>query len=321
MTRLPLFTHIIISLLAMAVAPSCSKGVEKAVSEERVLVSFDVSGQTRSIPDSESVVNTLDFLSFRDGRLDWSGRVRDAASITASLPKGCVVDCYAVVNAPSTAFNGILTEAGFLSAKCHLSDNSESGLVMAGSDSGIFFGGESVSVDVLRGVCRVEMRKLTPALVAEPSFASAGVRIVRAYLINACGSVPYSMTATAGDWLNYGMFRGESYTDFINQCLVKDIEIGVDGSGELETDVIFYACPNPVDRNTKLVIELEIGGVVNYYPIPLPSMSCNRSYIINNVIINGFGSEGPDIEVSRESISFSVEVHQWEQETMDVNLI
>jgi hypothetical protein len=47
-------------------------------------------------------------------------------------------------------------------------------------------------------------------------------------------------------------------------------------------------------------------------------MECNRHYVIRRFVIDGPGSQGPDFPVTREDLSFTVEVVPWTDEAVEL---
>ena len=75
----------------------------------------------------------------------------------------------------------------------------------------------------------------------------------------------------------------------------------------------FYCCPNP-EGKTRLVLELTVCGIKNYYPVTLPPMQCNYEYRIADVELTGWGSASPDVPVDRERLCWNLSVLPWGQE-------
>jgi hypothetical protein len=285
----------------------------------------------------EEVVRSLDVLVFRsaDGIIDAYSRL-DAPeggalrSISADVSVGTALDWWVVANAPEGALSSIVLEESFLEETTLLSDGSTDHLVMHGSGSLPCPQAESVAVSLDRYCCKVTLGEVS--VDWDDAFALGSVLLGRVALINVVGSVPYSGVPTAGDpWHNRmgpdgcesAVIRDLTVKDWGGVALSRGIALGVASS--------LYCMPNPLSaeedalteadwspRCTRLVVELLIGGVPNWYPVTLPGMRGNTHYLINRLTVRGPGADAPDRPVVRTGLDYTVSVTPWEDRTVPV---
>lgn len=308
--------------LTLTFVSSCAKDGSSVRTAGEGKVIF-ACGETRAESASDTDgINTVDLLVFRkgDGFLESYSRA-EGNSVTTSVTTGFTYVYYVIANAPQNVLDRCVCEADFHKSVWSLADMAN-GTAMVGSGEKRLEDNETVVVGLDRLLSKVTLEGITPSFL-EHGFKDASVRLERVFLINVNGSCPYDSSATAGAvWYNrLGM---ESLPSVISDCLVSDSGRALSGSGKVTEAFSFLCCPNPVGngvtsltepswsvRNTRLVIEISIDGVPNYYPIDIPSMSRNTNYIVRDAVLLGPGSSSPDIPVSRVSLSFSITVNQW----------
>lgn len=273
-----------------------------------VFVYRSATGSLESSVRSEGAVAQVDVPS--DMSLQWH--------VVANIPEGESVSC----DTPDE-LNSSLWKPDSLSAP----------FAMTGTGSGSFSGGESVSVSLRRLVSRVTLQKVTPAFLGT-SYKDASVTLTRVFLLNVAGSCPYSGTPSSDVSLWYNKLTLDaSLPEGIAGGLVKDYSLSLSDASSVTLGTQLYCCPNPIGngidsstepswsaRNTRLIIELSIDGVPNYYPITLPAMSCNTDYVIREAVLLGAGASSPDMPVSRDAMRFSIQVNAWGTDAVDLNL-
>jgi hypothetical protein len=162
--------------------------------------------------------------------------------------------------------------------------------------------------------------------------SSSTVTLGRILLVNVAGSTPWSGTPAAGSlWYNR-MGTENGLPPIVEDMTVKDygglpLKEGV----AVDVEATLYCLPNPTDndvnsanapgwsfRNTRLAVEILVGGIPNWYPVTLPAMRCNRHYLIRSLTVKGPGAIGPDWPVEREDIRFAVTVADWSDTVIPV---
>ena len=292
--------------------------------------------QTRSaVTPHESDVVTLDLLAFRasDGLLDASARVSGGADrVSAEVSAGVPLRWKVVANAPAGAFGSVTSESAFDSALTSLTDGGPSSLVMwSAGELTVTEGQGPVSAPLSRYACKVSVESLEVRWLDTFTVPPA-VTLERAVLVNVVGTAPYSGVPQAGGvWYNRMGVDPDLPADVGDMTVAEYGSVRVASSGALSVASPLYCMPNPVSNNdnsanapewtprsTRVALELLVDGVPNWYPVDLPSMECNRHYVIRRLVIDGPGSQGPDFPVTREDLSFTVEVVPWTDEAVEL---
>lgn len=316
------YSYLLLSLILTGACLSCAK-VEVCPDEEltKEVCFSGVQNKTKA-GDSALEINTLDILVFRKngGVLEAYNRSQ-GTQVTANVTVGVPCHYYVVANAPEGVLDKMPSEFSFLASEWKLTD-AEGGIAMVGGGESTFDKESSIKVYLDRLVSRVSLEGITPRFL-ESSYKTAEVILKRIYLINVNGTCPYSKIPAEGN-LWYNKLKLEKLTGILADCLVSESGMTITGPGKISDSFVFYCCPNPVDngvnsltnpewsvRNTRLVIELSIDGVANYYSIDMPAMACNTNYIVSNAVLTGPGSDHPDKPVSRSAISFLITVNSW----------
>lgn len=308
---MPFRTVTTLALLS-AVFLSCTKERHPFVPDEK-RVRVSLSGPA----ERECGISTVDVLVFRagSGTLDCSAR-SSPDDVSVSVPGGVNLIYHVFANAPEGVFDDISTESDLLSAKTLLSHNSGSGLVMHGSSAGFPDGFSPVDIEVTlcRYACKVTVDRIVPA------FKGAEVNAVRfkgAFLLNVCGDEPWSGEPEVGSvWYNLRT-KDVGLSNPVAGFVSVPADLPVTDTSAIDADYAFYCLPNPVSDSaegsgvTRLVLEFDVGGHPDYYPIAIPAMKSNSWYRISNATLQGPGSSDPDRPVSRASLSFAMEVVPW----------
>ncbi len=338
--RISIMRDIVLPVITLSVfflSVSCSKlfGVHEEGLRHDVTfgVSFPV---TKSVAmGHEAGARSLDVLVFRsDGSLDASGRSTgpldesgNVASVTASVSSGTDLTWYVVANAPAGAFNGVSTRTAFESFVADLYEVSDADGYLPMYRSGTLPGYGSVSdnvpVALQRHCCKVSLRNVTVSW-ADAFSMSAEVRIGRIALVNVVGTRLWSGGADpAPVWYNCMDIDVESGS-LAARMTVSHVDQPLSLSEAFDTETSLYCMPNAVsnnvnsanagtwsERSTRVAVEIIIGGSSNWYAIDMPSMLPNTHYVVNNLLVTGPGSAGPDWPVLREDIVFHLSVEPW----------
>lgn len=294
----------IISLLAGLLLPSCEK-VPAERPSERVDLSFDTEVRTKAGLPSDTQIRTLDILVYRDNGTLEAWTRRGEARISISVRKGGSYRWYLLANAPKD-MDLFTREKDFLRARSLLSDSTPAYPVMEGSGSGQFVSDTHIGAKLDRLLSKVTLETVRADFLKD-SYMSSTVRLERVFLLNACGSIPYSMTPSSDIRLNRTVMEENP-----EGMLARERGTLLSGTDTWDGTSLL-CCPDP-EGATRLVVELSIDGVPNYYPVRLPEMTCNTEYVVRDLILLGPGSSRPDEDVSRTGVSFSVEIIPWEAE-------
>ena len=297
---------------------------------EKVNVTFSILGaDTRTtVTSGEGRVNKWTLLLYREGKLIDVGTSGSTSAIQRSLEAGTYT-AYAVANPPSSFKpESYTTISKFSGAESDLRDNSLSQLVMVGSRtvSVPVQNGRPQTIGVNRLVAKVGIRKISVDFI-DPLLQSRTVRLKAIYLTNCYGKThlksdedPAEMSADASYWYNRMGFNSVPDVD----ALLADQEINaiMTASYPYRQAHHYYCYPNQADRDsrsgdwsirhTRLVLETEISGRTYYYPITLPSMQRNKTYIIEEAIIRKLGSNDPEKdEPGSVDVVFDTTVSDW----------
>lgn len=312
--------------------PSCGKSVPDP---ERIRMTFSIenSGVTRvtSVSSSnEKKVENWALLLFRDGKTAGSGTSSSSAGITLNLEPGIYTAC-AVVNPPASFRPESVEGPDELEKKgIDLSDNAPDRFVMFGSRSVNVqaANGSTQTILVDRLVCKAGVRKITvdfsqPSL-AQREFVLKAVYLTNCYREGMLGKDPAypDLRQDASSWSNRMGFSSDRQTDAL--LADTDIDTPVTRNKPYGKAHCFYCLPNPVPENqdsrsgiwtvrrTRLVLEALIDGETRYWPVTLPVMERNKTYIADEIIIRSPGSTNPE-ETAPASVEavFSASADDW----------
>ncbi len=309
------------AVAALALA-SCSGELvdEPGMQGELVDVEIAVScGLTKAVgvtDDSEKKVNSLQVFVFGEGdKLE----AYKAESSSNSLKMGIFSgkkNIYALVNADS--LKGVSDYDTFISQVSDLKGNRTDNFVMSGKTN--FDVGTKdvvIPIEVRRLVSKVSLVKVENRLA--PVYEGLGFKVVKAYLINVVGSMPCFPGGKISDesvvWYHK---RGYSEKDGIS-ALAYDDYSNTNVAAAAVHD--FYCYPNPTAadnsgkdgwtaRYTRLVVEIELGGKIYFYPIKLPNLEQNTAYDVTLAVTRP-GSSDPDVPYDPDAATVNVTVAEW----------
>lgn len=332
MKRLSIFA---IAALSAAALASCNKQAPVPVpsvgSGDSVEVTVSIKGDvpdTRVVNpsyDAESKVNTLQILVYHEGQLETYRNVGAVMSAPVTASSGDKV-IWAVVNAPD--LSGCMTISSLESAVSRLSDNAPDSFVMTGSVARRIVDGDSIEILVKRIVARVSINKISTRLVEYRENYYLDVEGI--YLINVSADAKYSVPAEEpAAWYN----RLGHYDSAVDALLYDKVSgVVVRNGSPYESEHVFYPYPNvhPLPgivpdysdvwnpRGSLLVIEAtmyESDGVRahhGYYPIPLPAIERNKTYVIDEVCITRLPGDVPYRPIETGEAGVTVTVNEWE---------
>ena len=321
---------------------ACGKGPmpepESGLVEVTFSVLMDGEGSRTSIDltSDEKKIARWALLLYQDGKLVNCGTVTPSGTIRKTLATGDYEAC-AIVNyrdAGSDRFRPAnMLDTGILSAQdIALADNAAYRFVMFGSKPVTILGNDGTqTLPVERLVCKTGIRKISlspdaPALFRN-SFVLKAIFLTNCVRSTGLFSDPGSadLPTDIAQWANPMGYSPEQDLD----ALLADTDI--DRTINLESPYTvphyFYCYPNPTAasedthspewarRCTRMVIQAQVGDRTCYYPITLPSMKRNTTYIADEVIIRSLGSPDPEQEIpGTVEVVFSTDLEDWSPE-------
>ena len=261
-------------------------------------------------------VHSLQVYAFLNGDLDVY-RESQCDTLILSCTQG-TRKFYALINAPT--LNTITTEAELLAATSDLANSRLNSLEMIGSqEATIGKDNKVVEIHVSRVASRIVLEQITKAFTST-ALAKQTFKVKRIYLVNASGKAAYGDLGTPKLWCNQKAFD-ESLDAKYKKFMIDTVDFAV--STDYSVVHTFYCYPNGTEsdvnggssfsaRYTRLVIEAEIGKELCYYPINLPKLENNKSYVIKEVKITKPGSTSPDEPVTVMNCEVSLYIEPWD---------
>ena len=312
-------THCIVTAALAALALlACSR--EKAdIDGKPVEVNVTILGTapTRATGvtyDNESKVSNLQVYVFNGGKLE---DYRDAgaamtAQLTATSGERTV---WALVNAP--ALNDVATEAELKAKVSQLSDNKTDGFVMSGCTTQELKDGGTVPVTVKRIVSRVSIKKISTDF--QYALAQETLTIDGIYLINVAADNTYAADGTPSKWVNKLGHKDSAYDSCLYDKLTK---VTASNGKPYEKEHVFYPYPNPTKddtyeatwapRHTMLVVEVTFENKKGYYPVVLPVLERNKTYVIDEMVIRHRPGDVPYKPLETGDATVQITVNDWE---------
>ena len=296
---------------------SCNR--EPAPADNRpvqVTVSVRGAAETRVASPSasnESKVNSLQLLVFNGNQLEDYVDAGSATSITLTATSG-VRTIWALVNAP--AAGSVQTIGQLLETVSNLSDNAPDSFVMTGSESCNLQDNANVTVTVRRLVSKVSVKKISTDF--QHSLAAETLTLDAIYLINVAGNGDYEGLGTPTLWLNKLQYKSSDHNALLRDTVGATVKNGT----PYLTGHAFYPYPNPVEtesfastwsaRHTMLVVEVTLQGKKGYYPLELPVLERNKTYIINELILKHRPGDVPYKPIETGDAAVNLSVRDWE---------
>ncbi len=312
-----------IAAAAVSVLAACSETMIEAPFMRGEMVNVELSiatADTKVVDDSkESTLVDYQILVFdAEGQLETYKYMANAAQpVTFGAFKG-TKQVYALVNAPSLA--DVKSYDDFCSRRSKLKDNLTTKMVMQGFQS-VEIGTEDLTlkIPVERMVSKVSLVKVVNNLAAYCSDLKFTLR--DAYLINVAGDMPYGHAEDADmtpeEWFNKRAFVSG---DNLSAMTCGSFNHVVANGGESPFVHNFYCYPNPtVDdsseeewcaRHTRLVVEVELGETLYYYPVTMPVLERNTQYEVT-LTVTGPGTDDPDNPYNKDAANVSIELLDW----------
>jgi len=264
--------------------------------------------------ENESKVGNLQVYVFNDGKLE---DYRDAgaamtAQLTATSGQRTV---WALVNAP--AITNVTTETELKAKVSLLSENATDAFVMSGSTTQELKDGGTVPVTVKRIVSRVSIKKISTDF--QYALAQETLTINGIYLINVAGDNTYTADGTPTQWVNKLGHKDNAYDQFLYDKLTSTT---VTNKKPYEKEHVFYPYPNPTQndtydatwapRHTMLVVEVTFEGKKGYYPVVLPVLERNKTYVIDEMVIRHRPGDEPYKPIETGDATVQITVNDWE---------
>ena len=259
-------------------------------------------------------------------------------SISLYVGAGKEYRAYAIVNYPlygSAYFNPweVSGEDDLTLWASDLSGNQVNSLVMFGSvELGAVSGNSTRAISVSRLVSKVGIQKITRNF-SDANQASRTFAIKRIYLTNvfrrSLFSRDYNSSEVVSDdelGYNAGGYHASGTVGALDDLTADaSLSVSLSNGASYTTAHYFYAFPNTLPagtdprgatwspRHTRLVIEAQIGSGTYYYPVTIPTMARNNTYVITEATIRNLGSLDPEEEIPGAiDVTFSTSNSQWE---------
>lgn len=319
--------RLVLKCLLMLVPVSCLCSCIGIESEEaRTAETVSVTVKSSLAAENADAIRRLEALVFRkgDGILeDFSATSDESVSlkITADMP----VEVIALANSAGDALRNVHDKESLCAVRTSFPDMEENGFVMSSGFwdyTAVADGG--LELPLTRLACKISLEELKVSFVTE-ELAALGVTLERAFLINVSTECGYDLNPQAVSWRNRSAFDAD-LSGFEKKAYCREFGIAVKDAAPIDLGTELFCYPNPVDngifaddvgewcpRNTRLVLQLSVGGIQNYYSVSLPSMECGREYVIKSIELLGFGMEAPDLRMSRTAVVFETMVSGWEE--------
>ncbi len=303
--------------LAALTLLSCERENINAESKPiKVTVSIQGTAPTRATSVSysdEAKVESLQVYVFNNGKLEdyQNAGAAMAAQLTATSGLRTV---WALVNAPT--IKDLTTENELKAKVSRLADNDIDAFVMVGSTSQELKDRLTIPITVKRFVSRVSIKKISTDF--QEALSSQTVSIDGIYLINVAADNTYAADGTPNTWVNQLKHKDNDY----DALLYDKVSATVSNKKAYEKEHVFYPYPNPTNqdtydsawapRHTILVVEVTLQNKKGYYPVVLPILESNKTYVIDEMIIRHLPNDDPYKPLETGDASVQITVNEWE---------
>ena len=324
-----LFFALCLAVLMAAVGcnkePFPGKQADQKIS---VMVSITGSPNSRATNTKyadESKVNSLQIFVFNGDDREAYQPVTNSMSALVPATAG-ERTVWAVVNAPD--LSAIMSKATLESTVSNLSYNTRSSFVMTGAVTQELSDGGNVPITVRRIVARASIAKISSNF--RDYRENYSFKVEGLYLINVAADSKYQVGGEPGSWVNK-----LGHVDAAMDALLFDAltDVTVKNNSPYEVEHAFYPYPNiyPAEgttqdfadnwnpRGTILVIEgtmYEGDGTTvvkhGYYPIALPAIERNKTYIIEEVCLTRLPGDVPYKPIETGETQVTITPHDWE---------
>jgi hypothetical protein len=309
--------YLISAALAALTLLSCEReDINTENKPVKVTVSIQGTAPTRATSVSysdEAKVESLQVYVFNNGKLE---DYQDAgAAMTAQLTATSGLrTVWALVNAPT--IKDLTTENELKAKVSRLADNDIDAFVMVGSTSQELKDRLTIPITVKRFVSRVSIKKISTDF--QEALSSQTVSIDGIYLINVAADNTYAADGTPNTWVNQLKHKDNDY----DALLYDKVSATVSNKKAYEKEHVFYPYPNPTSqdtydstwapRHTILVVEVTLQNKKGYYPVVLPILESNKTYVIDEMIIRHLPNDDPYKPLETGDASVQITVNEWE---------
>lgn len=312
-------THFLVTaaLAALALA-SCTReqaDIDGKPVEVNVTILGTAPTRATGVTDAnESKVSNLQVYVFNNGKLEdyQDAGAAMTAQLTATSGERTV---WALVNAP--ALKDVSTESELKAKVSQLGDNKTDAFVMSGSTQQELKDGGTVPVTVKRIVSRVSIKKISTDF--QYSLAQETLTIDGIYLVNVAGDNTYAADGAPGTWVNQLGHKDSSLDALLYDKLTSTT---VTNTKPYTKEHVFYPYPNPTKddvydaawkpRHTLLVVEVTFEGKKGYYPVVLPVLERNKTYVIEEMVIRHRPGDVPYKPIETGDATVQITVNDWE---------
>lgn len=284
----------------------------------------------------KTIHNMQVFIFGPDGGLITSDIVENSKSISMTVNSGTGYSFYVICN--ENNLRGDVSSVSDIKSIVSTilgTDKGSTRFVMQGCLENQTVSSESkdFKIQVERRVAKIVLRKVTNSLPP----AMGKISIDGIYLANVMVSSPMfteNLDSGMQRWCNkLGDFTKLSDFDWLNEKYPTPL--AVSRIEAYETAHTFYAAANPTEtdvnggeifspRFTRLVLKATIGGKPYFYPLTfkkeLPEITPNSFIDITNLTIKHLGSQSPDIPISTDKVTVTVDVKKWDYVEKEVEL-
>jgi hypothetical protein len=306
------------ALAALALL-SCNRETVPAEDGQPVRINVSIVGTaptraTGASATNESHVSNLQLFVFNGDNLEDYVDAGSATSVQLTATSG-ERTLWAVVNA--APITGISKPSDLSGKTSLLSENAPNALVMAGSVTQNLQDNATITIPVTRIVAKVAVNKISTDF--QNALASETLTIDGIYLINVAADNNYAGNKTPEQWVNK-----LGHTDSgVDALLYDSVNKTVRNNSPYQTAHTFYPYPNPTTatshegtwsiRHSMLVVEVTLQGQKGYYPIEMPVLERNKTYIIEELILKHRPGDKPYKPIETGDASVTVTVQTWEQ--------
>ena len=269
---------------------------------------------TRVTSANESKVSSLQLFVFNNGKLEDYVDAGSATSVQLTATSG-ERTIWAVVNA--VPLSDITQESDLTGKKTLLKENAPDALVMAGSVTEDLKDKATITIHVSRFVSKVAVKEISTEF--QNALSGETLSIDGIYLINVAADNVYAGTGTPTQWVNKLGHESTGYDALLYDSVAKTVRNG----SAYKTEHSFYPYPNPTvaashedtwnERHTMLVLEVTLQGKKGYYPVELPVLERNKTYIIEKLVLKHRPGDLPYKPIETGDAAVTLTVSDWEQ--------
>lgn len=317
------FIYAAAACLALA---ACSKEVPNLGHSDKVDLTIQLNGLekpftkvTNVSSSDETAVNSVQLFVCDESGIVEAYATSTGALVNASVSTG-MKNIYAVVNAPN--LSRVKTENELDLQQSSLGDNAIGSLVMSGSLLGeeITSSTSRKMITVKRIVAKVTLQSIKRQFTND-ELGGKELKFRGIYLTDVVANRSYFNGGVEYNWYNKLQYTPSDPNVLLHDTVTSTLAQG----GTYSTSHSFYPYPNTSsempkgaaagtwsERRTMLVIDTTLDGQDNYYPVYLPELESNKTYVITSFTLTKRGSKHPWEPVESSDVSFEIQVADWE---------